>query len=89
MNVLLQESSQPSTPSGALVRLNRYIDKLHQRKHPIELLEGFEREVHQRVVEVEQEILAEGLSQLDIEAPVVEVHGQIYRHVYRTFNAIR
>ncbi len=83
MNALLQESPLPSTPSGALVRLNRYIDEFHQRKQPIELLEGFEREVHQLVVEVEQEILAEGLSQLDIEAPVVEVDGQIYRHVYR------
>ena len=83
MNALLQETPERSTPRRALERLNRYIEKLAQRTHRIESLEGFEREVHQLIVEVEQEILVEGLSQLDIEAPVVEVDGQIYRHVYR------
>ena len=83
MNALLQETPEPSTPREALVRLSRYIEKLAQRKHPIDSLEDFEREVHQLIVELEQEMLAEGLSQFDIQAPVVEVDGQLYRHVYR------
>ncbi len=84
MNALLQESAIPSKRSNALHRLNTYIEDLYQRKNPIESLEVFEREVHQLTVEVEQEIVAEGLSQFDIQAKVVEVDGQLYRHVLRS-----
>ncbi len=84
MNALLQESATPSKQGNALRRLNTYIEDLYQRKNPIESLEAFEREVHQLTVEVEQEILSEGLSQFDIQAEVVEVGGQVYRHVLRS-----
>ncbi len=84
MNPLLQESTIPSKQSKALRRLNSYIEDLYRRKKPIESLEVFEREVHQLTVQVEQEIVAEGLSQFDIQAKVVEVDGQLYRHVLRS-----
>lgn len=83
MNTLLQESPVSSQRYAAFRRLNNYIEELHKRKEPLESLEAFEREVHRLVVEVEQEILTEGLRRFDIEAKVVEVDGQVYRHVYR------
>ncbi len=83
MNALLQESAIPSKQSNALHRLNTYIEDLYQRKNPIESLEVFEREMHQLTVGVEQEIVAEGLSQFDIQAKVVEAGGQVYRNVLR------
>ena len=39
----------------------------------------FEREVCQLMAEVEQEVVAEGLRQFDLDALVVEVGGQRYR----------
>ncbi len=84
MNALLQKSTIASKQSLALERLNTYIEDLYRRKTPIESLEVFEREVHELTVEVEQEIVAEGLSQFDIQAKVVEVDGQLYRHVLRS-----
>jgi hypothetical protein len=83
MSALLQEGSLASKRGEALNRLNRYVEDLERRKQPIESLEPFEREVRQLMAEVEQEVVAEGLSQFDIDAPVVEVDGRRYRQVYR------
>ena len=83
MSALLQESTLPSKRGEALNRLNRYVEDLAQRQKPIESVEAFEREVRQLMAEVEQEVVGEGLSQFDMDAPVVEVDGQRYRQVYR------
>jgi hypothetical protein len=79
----LQEGTRASKRGEALKRLNRYVEELVQRKKPMESLETFEREVRQLMAGVEQEVVAEGLSQFDIDAPVVEVEGRRYRQVYR------
>ena len=83
MSALLQEGTIPSKRGEALKRLNRYVEDLGQRKKPIVSVEIFEREVRQLVSEVEQEVVAEGLSQFDIDAPVVYVDGRLYSQVYR------
>jgi len=83
MSALLQEDTIPSKRGEALKRLNRYVEDLGQRKKPMGSLEGFEREVHQLMAEVEQEVVAEGLSQFDMDAPVVEVDGRRYIQVLR------
>jgi hypothetical protein len=83
MSALLQEGASASKRGAALERLNAYIEELRQRKKPIGSLEEFEREAHELVVEVEQEVVAEGLSRFDIDALVVDVDGQRYRQVYR------
>ena len=83
MSALLQEDTVPSKRGEALKRLNRYVEDLAQRKEPIGSLEAFEREVRQLVAEVEQEVVAQGLSQFDIDAPVVEVAGRRYTQVFR------
>lgn len=83
MSALWQENTLSSKRGEALKRLSSYFEDLCQRKKPIGSLEAFEREVHEQIVEVEQEIVAEGLSQFDLDAPVVEVDGQRYSQVYR------
>ena len=83
MSALLQEGSLASKRGEALNRLNRYVEDLQRRRQPIESMEAFEREVRQLMAEVEQEVVGEGLSQFDIDAPVVEVDGRCYRQVYR------
>lgn len=83
MSALLQEGSLASKRGEALSRLNRYVEDLQRRRQPIESMEAFEREVRQLMAEVEQEVVGEGLSWFDIDAPVVEVDGRRYRQVYR------
>jgi hypothetical protein len=83
MSALLQEDTIPSKRGEALKRLNRSVEDLAQRKQPIGSLEAFEREVRQRVAEVEQAVVAEGLSQFDMDAPVVEVAGRRSTQVFR------
>jgi hypothetical protein len=83
MSALLQEDTIASKRGEALNRLNHYVEDLVQRKKPIGSLEAFEREVRRLMTEVEQEVVAEGLSQFDIDAPVVEVDGRRYTQVLR------
>ncbi len=83
MKALLQENNAVSKHGDAFGQLNEYIEDLRHRKKPIGSLEVFEREVKQLTAQVEREIIAEGLGQFDIQAKVIEVEGQIYRHVYR------
>jgi len=83
MSALLQEGTIASKRGEALRRLNTYMEDLRGRRKPIGSLEAFEREVRELVAQVEQEVVAEGLSQFDIDAAVVEVDGQRYRQVYR------
>ncbi len=83
MSALLQEGTIPSNQGEALKRLNRYVEDLGQRKKPIVSVESFEREVRHLVAEVEREVVAEGVSQFDIDAPVVAVEGRVYTQVFR------
>lgn len=83
MKALLQEHTVASNQGDAFRQLSQYVEDLYERKKPIGSLESFEREVKQLIVQAEREIVAEGLAQCDIHAQVVEVGGQIYRHVYR------
>ncbi len=83
MSALLQEIPRCAKPGEALKGLQRYMEDLERRKRPIGSLEVFEREVHQLVREVEQEVIAEGLRQLDLNVAVVEVEGRRYKQVYR------
>ena len=83
MSALLQEGTIASKRGEALKRLNGYVEDLIQRKKPMVSLEAFEGEVRQLIAEVEQEVVAEGLSHFDMDVPVVEVAGRLYSQVYR------
>lgn len=83
MSALLQETSFSSKGSPIEERVSAYLRELRGRAVPFESMEAFEREAHELAMEVEREIVAEGLSRLDIHAKVVEVDGRVYRHVGR------
>jgi hypothetical protein len=52
-------------------------------KEPCGDMECFERELHEYVVAVEREGLAEELARLDVDLPAVTIEGEVYRQVVR------
>ena len=46
-------------------------------------MECFERELHEYVLEVERDVLAEELARLDVDLPAVTIEGEVYRQVVR------
>ena len=83
MSALSQEIPPDAKRGEAWRRLNDYIEELGRRRRPMDTLEVFEREVHQLIRAVEQEVIGEGLSRWDLNVPVVEVGGRRYKQVYR------
>ena len=70
------------TPLSATERLQAFIAGRRSSKEPCGDMECFE-ELHEYVVEVEQEVLAEELSRLDVDLPAVTIEGEVYRQVVR------
>ncbi|MGH8470019.1 MAG: hypothetical protein ACREVY_13865 [Gammaproteobacteria bacterium] len=71
------------TPLSAVERLQAFIAGRRSSKEPWGDMERFERELHQYVVEVEREVLAEELARLDVDLPAVTIEGELYRQVVR------
>jgi hypothetical protein len=46
-------------------------------------MECFERELHDYIVAVERDVLAEELARLDVDLPAVTIEGELYRRVVR------
>ena len=44
----------------------------------------FERKLHERVMEVEREVIGEALAEADLDAPAVTIDGQLHRKVLRS-----
>ena len=44
----------------------------------------FERKLHERVMEVEREVIGEALTEADIDAPAVTIEGRVHRKVLRS-----
>ena len=61
------ERTAPVTLEGAVDRLKAFI--AGRRSSPCGDMECFERELHEYVVAVEREVLAEELSRLDVDLP--------------------
>ena len=55
------------------------------RQNPIQHFEDYEGEVHALFAQAEREVLAEDLSSLDTDAPVIEVNGICYHRALRSF----
>ena len=77
------ECMAPVTPQTAVDRLEAFIAGRRSSKVPCGDIEGFERELHEYVVAVEQEVLAEELARLDVDLPAVTIEGEVYRQVVR------
>ena len=71
------------TPERAFDRLQAFITGRRSSKEPCGDMECFERELHEYVVAVEREVLAEELSHLDVDLPAVTIEGEVYRQVVR------
>ena len=77
------ERTAPVTLESAVDRLKALIAERRSSKEPCGDMECFERELHEYVVEVEREVLAEELARLDVDLPTVTIEGEVYRQVVR------
>ncbi|MGH8527174.1 MAG: hypothetical protein ACREXY_24095 [Gammaproteobacteria bacterium] len=77
------ERTAPVTLGSAVDRLKAFIAGRRSSKEPCGDMECFERELHEYVVEVEREVLAEELAGLDVDLPTVTMEGEVYRQVVR------
>lgn len=77
------EQTVPVTPERASDRLHAFIAERRSSKEPRTDMECFERELHEYMVTVEREVLAEELARLDVDLPAVTIEGEVYRQVVR------
>ena len=77
------ERTAPVTLESAVDRLKAFIAGRRSSKEPCGDMECFERELHDYVVAVEREMLAEELACLDVDLPAVTIEGELYRRVVR------
>jgi len=77
------EQTAPVTPEKAFDRLQAFIAERRSSEEPCGDMECFERELHDYVVAVEREGLAEELARLDVDLPAVTMEGEVYRQVVR------
>lgn len=86
-DVTMSASSHASvietSTQSALDELRRFIDEQRATVPAACDFEQFERELHERIVEVEREILAEELARYDVDVPVVRIDGVAHRRVLR------
>ena len=68
---------------GALERLCEHVGSFHTRPLAGEDFERVERELHERFVPAEREVLGQLLERLDVDVPSVEIGGRRYRRVLR------
>ena len=67
--------------AGALARLCEHVDGCRTRPLVDEGFERVERELHERFVEAEREVLGELLERLDVDVPSVEIGERRYHRV--------
>jgi hypothetical protein len=77
------ERTAPVTLESAVDRLKAFIAGQRSVKEPCADMECFERELHDYIVAVEREVLAEELARLDVDLPAVTIEGEVYRQVVR------
>jgi len=68
---------------SAMERIQSFLEQRRSKKERIEDLESFERELHAMFMAAEREVLGEEIGRLDIDVPVIEVEGIVYRKVIR------
>ena len=68
----------------ALERLTEHVDAMRTRPLAGEDFERVERELHERFVDAEREMLGELLERLDVDVPSVEIAGRRYHRVLRS-----
>ena len=74
-------TSDHQRAAGALARLCEHVDGFRTRALGDEVFERVERELHERFVEAEREVLGELLERLDVDVPSVAIGERRYRRV--------
>lgn len=72
--------------SPAMAALRRFVDNRWQRpadEEAAQTFESFERELHERVLALEREIVAQEMARFDVAAHSVEVGGTVHRFAVR------
>ena len=76
-------ASDHQRASGALARLREHVDGFRTRALGDEVFERVERELHERFVEAEREVLGELLERFDVDVPSVEIGDRRYHRVLK------
>jgi hypothetical protein len=67
----------------AMQRLEEFLKARRCERKPVTDFEQFEKELHKIFAAAEAEVIGEELSRFDIDVPVIEIDGIIYRQVLR------
>ena len=77
-------ASTDARATRALERLCAHVDAFRTRSVVGDDFERVERELHERFVEAEREVLGQLLERLDVDVPSVEIEGRRYHRVLRS-----
>ena len=83
MQVLHSEHPTTLAANPALNKLQQEVAKLRQAGLALESFERFEGELHALFVAAERELLAEGLAELDLDLPQIEIAGERHQRGLR------
>ena len=84
MQVFHTPRESTSVVDGVMSRLQLGVDALCAGDEQVAEFERFEQKLHALFVAAEREVLAEGLSRLDVEVPFVELAGERHYRVLRS-----
>jgi hypothetical protein len=79
----LQNCDLLSSDTHAMDDLQDFLRQRREAHAPVEDLDTFEQELHQRFIAAEREALSHELARFDLDVPVVEVDGERYHQVLR------
>jgi len=79
MGILHRNDDLPNVAIEKLRQFVRQRRQAWQEQETVSDFEGFERELHERVMDLECELIAEELSRYDVKVEEVEVGGIVYR----------
>jgi hypothetical protein len=71
------------TVESALEKLEGFLDALKMSKRRPGAFAEFERELHERVMAFERDVVAEEMAKLDVDVPAVLIDGRVHRRVLR------
>lgn len=80
----VEPAASPAPGGKALAKLREFLDKegMASREGPTDFAD-FERKLHERLMEVEREVVGEVMAKADVDAEAVVIGGRVHRKVLR------
>ena len=74
----------PHTPTSSLDRLRQFVET-HRKADPLtpQSFADFEAGVHERLMQVERDLVGEQLARYDLDAEAIEINGTVHRRTLR------